>query len=414
MIDISHLPENSGVYIFKDPTGKPIYIGKAANIRKRVKDHFDQRNFFAKDTALMGKTQNIETIIVDSEIEALILEANLIKKYKPAFNSQWKDDKDHLYIKITRDGFPKVLSVRKKNLKGAKIYFGPFPSASKVRTTLKVLRKIFPYSNCRLGQKRPCLHYHLGLCPGVCVGAVSLADYRKNIKKLIPFLQGKKDEVIRMLERDLQTQIKSMEFEKAHETQSKIEALRFITKPVRNLEFLSDDLDKVREKELSELADVLTLKNKPARIECYDISNISGKQATGSMVVFTNGLADHGEYRRFKIQYTAGPNDVGMISETLERRFKNDWPKPDLIVIDGGKGQLSAAAAVLEKFGLSIPVIALAKKMEDIYLPGENTPLRLSRKSSALKLVQRLRDEAHRFAITYHRKVRNREFFGKL
>ena len=409
-MNLDNLPQNSGVYIFRDSRNKPIYIGKALNIKKRVKDHFGSKVGTTKETWMLEKTDAVESIRIDSEIEALILEANLIKKYKPVFNAQLKDDKDYLYIKITRDPYPKVLTARKKDLKNTTIFFGPFPSATKVRTTLKILRKVFHFTSCRQNRKRACLYYHLGLCPGVCIGLISQKDYQKNIKGVIYLLEGRRSKLIGILENEVQKFVKRLEFEKAKEAQRKIEALNYITQPIRMLEYPEIDVEELRRRELGELVNILNLTEKPIRIECYDISNFSGKQATGSMVVFTHGFADPSQYRRFKIKFVKGPNDTAMISEVLERRFKNDWKMPDLILIDGGKGQLSAALKVVVDFNLSLPVISLAKRLEEVYLTGDEKPLRLPRGSVALKLLQRIRDEAHRFAVTYHRKLRSKEF----
>ena len=407
---LASLPENSGVYIFKDKNQVPIYVGKAVNIKKRVRNHFNLKKSDAKEQLLVERMTDIDTIVVDSEIEALILEANLIKNYQPVFNSQLKDDKDYIYIKITRDEFPNVLAARKRDLTGAKEFFGPFPSSFKVRTTLKFLRRVFPYSNCKPNQKRPCLYFNLGLCPGVCAGVISQEDYHINIRKIIFFLKGERQKIISDLEKQLKTASKKLEFEKASILHDQIESINYITKPFRNFGHFEPDLAGIRNKEMQDLAKEIGLANTPKRIECYDISNIAGKDATGSMVVFTDGIADYDEYRRFQIKNVVGINDTAMMAEVLERRLKNNWPLPDLIVVDGGKGQLNATLAVLRRLKKEIPIISLAKRLEEIYMPGDPKPLRLSRQNRALKLIQRLRDEAHRFAINYHRKLRSKRF----
>lgn len=409
-MNLANLPENSGVYIFKDKYQVPIYVGKAVNIKKRVKNHFGLKKSNAKEQLLVERTASIDSIVVDSEIEALILEANLIKNHQPLFNSQLKDDKDYIYIKITDDEFPKVVAARKRDLTDTREFFGPFPSSSKVRTTLKFLRRVFPYSNCKPNQRRPCLYFHLGLCPGVCAGIITNKDYRTNIRKVVLFLKGERQKIINDLEKQLKTASKKLEFEKAAVIQNQIESINYIIKPSRNFEHFEPDLESIRNMEMEELAKEINLAKTPKRIECYDISNIHGKDATGSMVVFTNGMADHSEYRRFKIKTVVGINDTAMMAEVVERRLKNDWPVPDLIVVDGGKGQLNAAFAVLRRLGKEIPIISLAKRLEEIYLPGSPKPLKLSRQNKALRLIQRLRDEAHRFAINYHRKLRSKRF----
>lgn len=404
------LPETPGIYIFKDKEGTPIYIGKAINLRKRVKDHF-RGSYDQRENSLISKIKSIDWIKVDSEIEALILEANLIKKHKPHFNSQFKDDKDYLYIKITKDSFPRVLTARKKDLAGAKVSFGPFPSATKVRMTLKTLRRIFKFSNCKPNQKRACFYYHLGLCAGVCVGKINEKEYKKIIRQLIYFLEGKIEKVLKLLDEEQNLYSQGQQYEKALETKKTVEAIRYVTAPIRSPEiYLEEDSSSIRERELKELSEAISLKESPNRIECYDISNIFGKSATGSMVVFQKGEADKSEYRRFKIKTVKQISDVAMMAEVLARRFGNSWPKPDLIVVDGGRTQVNAALRVLENLKKEIPVMGLAKRLEEIYLPDKVKPIRLSRRSDALKLVQRLRDEAHRFALSYHHKLREKEF----
>ena len=216
-----------GVYILKDKTDKPIYIGKALNIKGRLKSHFRSTN--VKEKSLVSRTSKINTILVESEIEALILEANLIKKFKPIFNTSLKDDKDYLYIKIPKEPFPRVLVARKRDLKNSKIYFGPFPSTSSVRTTLRKLRKIFPFRFCRIGQKRACLSFHLGLCPGACIGKINEENYLKNISNLIKFLKGQKEELLRKLDNQMQKASKKMEFEEAKKIKQTIDALHYVT-----------------------------------------------------------------------------------------------------------------------------------------------------------------------------------------
>jgi len=411
---VFELPQKPGVYIFKDEKGKRLYIGKAINIAKRVKGHFAKAKLDIKSDAFTSRLDSIEPIVVDSEIEALVLEANLIKKYKPPYNSQLKDGKDYLYIKITNDKFPRVITARKRDLENSLYYFGPFPSSAKVRSTLKLLRRVFPYSTCKPGQKRPCLFFHLGLCSGVCAGKISEKDYKKNIRNLRLFLEGKKFEVLGNLERQMKILSKRQSYEEAAETKKKMESISYITRPVRLVEeYIEEDLASLRRKEIEELTRVLGFSKSPTRIECYDISNFLGSYSVGSMVVFVNGESDRSEYRRFKIKRVKGINDPAMMAEVLSRRFQNSWQTPDLLIVDGGKTQLNASLAVLKGLGLNIPLVSLAKRLEEIHVPGRETTIRLERKSDALKLVQRIRDEAHRFAVTYHRKLRSMEFLTK-
>ncbi|MCH7541867.1 hypothetical protein IH981_03810 [Patescibacteria group bacterium] len=225
-------------------------------------------------------------------------------------------------------------------------------------------------------------------------------------------MKGKKSLVLKTLERELQKTAKNLQFEKSQYVKKQIEALEYTTKPKSTFGYLDENVEKTRSQELSALVKVVNLDKSPARIECYDVSNLFGREATGSMVVFSKGYADKDQYRRFKIKSVRGINDTAMISEVLDRRFKNDWEKPDLIIIDGGKAQFNAAVAIVKEYGLRIPVISLAKRMEEIYTLDKPMPIRLPSNNDALKLVQRIRDEAHRFAISYHRKLRHKQFLS--
>ncbi|MDP2671472.1 MAG: excinuclease ABC subunit UvrC [bacterium] len=395
-----------GVYLFKDKKGKVLYVGKAANLKSRLNSYF-RVGLAPRQEILMREAKSLETIEVDSETEALILEANLIKKYYPDFNVQLKDDKDYLYLKIVKEAFPRVLLARKKGLVDAQEYFGPYPSARSLRVVLRSLRKVFPFrTSCKPGQGRACFFYHLGLCPGVCTNQISEKDYKKNISKLKLFFEGNKNKLVRELKKEMQTYSSKLEYEKAEETRRKIEAVNFVTRPRRRIdEYLeASSIKEIRQKELQELAQTLGMKTYLRRIECYDISNFQGSFPVGSMVVLTDGEVDRGQYRRFKIKGFSSPNDPGMMGEVIRRRLKNEWAKPDLIIVDGGKTQLGAAKTEIENAGLAIPVIGLAKRNEEIHL-FETTPLRLPKDSGALYLITRIRDEAHRFAISFYRKL---------
>ena len=396
--------------MLKDNGGQTLYVGKAASLTKRLRSYVKP----AQDpriNRLIERLVSYETYEVQSEIEALILEANLIKKFKPEFNIQLRDDKDYLYIKITKDAFPKVLPARKRVLSDARVYFGPYPSSTAVRSTLKTLRRVFPYRSCKPSVGKSCLHYHLGLCPGVCVGKISDTNYKKNIRNINLFLQGKKKTVVENLKKEMGKASKDLKYEEAAKIYEKIKYLEYILQPKGDVVRYTQDpefLKTYRQSELGELKQVLGLRNIPKRIEGYDVSNIQGQFATGSMVVFTDGEADKREYRKFKIKKVSGISDTDMMEEILRRRFKNDWSHPDLIIVDGGKGQLSACLNVLRELNLKINCGALAKRLEQIYLPGREKPIKLAANSKALHVVQRLRDEAHRFAIKYHRHLRDK------
>lgn len=409
-MDKSKIPHKPGVYLFKDKAGRIIYVGKAIDLYNRVASYFlaSQATPGSVRTAiLVDKIADVDTVIVESELEALILEANLIKKYLPAFNVRLTDDKDYLYIGITRENFPKVITLRKKDLKRVKKYFGPFPSAKTVRDTLKDLRRIFPWCS---GGRRACFYYHLGLCPGACVGLISQDDYNKIIKRFSKFLDGKKEELLNELVHEMKIASKQLRFEEADKVKKMIDGINYLTQTNRTRLYLENPnfYQQETKKALEVLQKDLTLTKLPERIEAYDISNIQGKDATGSMVVLTNGEEDKSQYRRFKIHITGRPNDVGMMKEMIKRRLKHkEWESPDLILVDGGRGQAGVVKLETRNLKLEIPIYGLAKRMELLY-PPEGEVIKLPRKSLSLKLLQKIRDEAHRFAISYHRKLRDR------
>lgn len=347
----------------------------------------------------------------------MLLEANFIQKYKPKYNVRFADSKAYPIIKVTvKEKFPKVLITRTLQEKESR-YFGPYPNVGAMRTVLKIARRIFPFQSVVNHPKKPCFYYHLGLCP--CPEVFKDESYRKNIRHLVNFLSGKTKKVLIDLEKEKKIYIKNEEFEKASENQKKIEAIKLVTTSYfRPLEYeenpnLRADL---RNMELRDLQNILISNGLkisiPKKIECFDISTVSGKYATGSLVVFINGEKDSSSYRRFKVRYVGLPNDFAMIAEIVRRRLNHtEWKMPDLIVVDGGKGQVSSALKVLKEKGLDIPLIGLAKKEETIITPNF-LEIKLPKDSKALQLLQRIRDEAHRFAITYHRKLRSRSFFG--
>jgi len=394
------LPETPGVYLMKDAGGRILYVGKAGNLRRRVSSYFERPHDVRIQT-LVGRIAAIDHQGTDTAIEALILEAELIRKFSPPFNVKEKDDKSFLYIEITKNKFPRVLLVRGRDILG-KIgkRFGPFTSASSAREALKFLRKIFPWSTHdpdRIGTfKRPCFDYEIGLCPGTCIGAITRADYMKNISHLKLFLEGKKARVVKNLEKEMARVSKKLEFEKAAKLRHQIFALKHI----EDTAFISD----------SEIVmpKAGNLAVPPFRIEGYDISNISGTSAVGSMVVFENGRPDKNEYRKFKIRTVVGSNDVGMLTEVLERRFRHaGWRLPDLVLIDGGVPQTNAAYRVMRSAGLKIPMVGLAKGPER----KRNDIVGAVPKNVSLKTLIQVRDEAHRFAIGYHKALRRVKTF---
>lgn len=415
------LPSKPGVYIYKDESGKVIYVGKAKDLKKRVSSYFSNKALDAKTIKLVGEIRFIDHITVSSEIEAFLLESEMIKKHKPFYNIKLLDDKSYPYIAITKSN-PAVLVVRNTNDKNA-YYFGPYTDSGAVKTVLKILRRIFPYQSVKNHPKRKCLYFHLGLCP--CVPAIpeNLENYNKNLARIRKFLRGESKALVKDLVKEQKEFIKTEEFESASEIQKKIEYINHITSenydPFRYLEQPDyyyqriTEEKKSLEKILSPYFENLDLK----RIECYDISNFQGKQATGSMVVFENGDKSSKDYRRFKIRTKDTPDDFFMMKEMLSRRFKNDgWQDPDLIVIDGGKGQVSSALATIVFRKKNIPLIGLAKREETIVIPQkqmgqkvEFLEVKLPKDTGGINLLRRIRDEAHRFAITYHRLLRKKK-----
>ena len=376
----------------------------------------------AKTQALVSKVKKIKTVVLNSEIEAFLLESHYIKKHKPKYNVKLTDDKAYPLIRVTiKDLYPKVLIARKTNDKNS-IYFGPFPNAAgSLRLTLKIIRKIFPYQSVPNHAKRICLYYHLGLCPcpPVFASIEFKKEYRKTIRHIINFLNGNTKKIIKDLTKERIVFSKNEEFEKANGIQNKIDAIKLITDPVYNQfdykvnpNLIQDTLDN----QLSSLRYLLSQNGirtkKLERVECYDISNISGTNATGSMVVFTNGEKDSSQYRKFKIRALDTPNDFAMIRQVLQRRMRHsEWLMPDLIIVDGGKGQVSSGLKVLKSVKKNIPLIGLAKREETI-ITSHLKEIVLPKNSDALKFIMRIRDEAHRFAITYHRKLRSKNFLN--
>lgn len=433
-----NIPKSPGVYRFLNKQGKIIYIGKAANLASRVLSYWQKSAAHTPAKySMLKQIAEIKWIDTESEIEALLLEANLIKKHQPPYNVVLRDDKRFLYIKVsTEDEIPGVFTTRKIAKAGK--YFGPFTSAAAARETLKAIRKIWPYCNARKRQKKPCFYHQIDLCAGICAGMIGMKEYtEKIIHPIILFLGGKKEKIIKNYE----LRIRNYELEiKKHKENS--EKHKEIKEKINELKYQLFNLRKVLEHaniigltdkyaaDAVELAKVLGLPKVPERVEGYDISNIFGQAAVGSMVVFSGGEPDKNEYRKFKIKpsyakATEGKGgDVAMLKEVLERRFKRrveeveEWPAPDLIIIDGGKQQVNVAVRVLKKHKLDIPIIGISKggglrsaaAPDKLFFPGEKKPLELPLASPALHLLKRVRDEAHRFAISYHRKLRGKDF----
>ncbi len=524
---LQHLPTEPGIYKYFNADNEIIYVGKAVNLKNRVKSYFFQKDIAPRTKVLVSQIDRLEYIVVQSEMDALILEANLIKEYRPRFNIILKDDKSHLYIKITLYAdWPRISTCRATDihLDPKATYFGPFPSGRIVKDTLRSLRKVFPNLAHNQppvsGRRRPPQSYFYYNLPLTSQSQQpNQKEYRRQIFQLVHFLEGKRQAVVAELEKNMHQAAKQLNFEQAAEIKRQLEGMTYVTQRtispesyLTNPELMADK----RAQGLRELSGILstywsrlklggerakgevaqggTMSDTPPfsltpyplqRIECFDISNISGQYAVGSMVVFVAGEASKPDYRKFRIQRQQAPNDVAMMTEVLSRRFKRLQDSqtidshakkvdesfsamPNLIMVDGGKGQLAAAQQVLNKAGLAIPVVGMTKREEELVVPISNQQLqavgdqpniathqlksttkslkstkpkrsaahgaiakstaetqtqvstetnfvtiRLARGSEALFMVQRLRDEAHRFAITYHRKLRAKGFIQR-
>jgi len=416
---LERVPKKPGVYFFKNKFGRIIYIGKAINICKRVAQHLTpQKDEPPKANALRKEVCDIKWEVCDSEIDSLIEEARYIKKYSPRFNIIFRDDKNYAYACVTAEKpFPRILVVHqpRKTINGMPAFqkcVGQFTNAFALRQTLRLLRGAYPYCAAQPGSlKRPCLDFHMGRCLGACVDSTVQAQTKKNIAIIVQILSGERKGIMRRLITAMKRAAHRQEFIKAETYKLQIERLEKVFAHAPSLEQAwrpqqtKDSAEWLAVEQV--LRSLLKTKRKMDRVEGYDISNISGKLAVGSMVVFTNGYPNKNQYRKFKIKYSGDtPNDPKMMAEVLSRRFAHaEWPTPNLILLDGGKGQLGAAMRIVPKKQL---MLALAKEHEDIYLPGEHSPIRAASLGTPLLFfVQRIRNEAHRFAITYHKKLRS-------
>ncbi len=461
------LPQSPGVYIYKDKRNNVIYVGKGVNLKKRV------MQYFARDDAVGEKTRQLVSQIADivtiqtmNEFDALLLEAKLIREYLPKYNVISRDDKSPLFVHLTlEENLPRVLFVRRPKTPAKGAIFGPFQSAFVVRDLLRSLRRIVPYCTAKQRNGKPCFYTHLGLCNPCPSVIAKLPDgdkkreltrgYRKNIFILRDILSGKGNHILSQLQKEMKQAAGQNDFEKAAILRNQLQHLAYMLQkhyePGLYLE--GEGAEDIFAKEERELTRVLTpvYPNLSSlhRVECVDISNLGGKQAVGSLVVLVDGKPDSSEYRKFKIRMPNTPNDVAMVAEVVGRRLKHTrWPYPDLLVIDGGKGQVGMAIRVLRERNVAIPVIGLAKRREEIIVPKlrslsfprrresihavqnptmdpglrrddnrqssefEFVAIRLPLTSPGLHLLERIRDEAHRFAITYHRLLRRKQSLG--
>jgi excinuclease ABC subunit C len=538
---LDSLPASPGVYQFKNADGKIIYVGKAQSLRSRVRQYFQKsRASDAKLDALVSKVADVELIVTDSEVEALILEANLIKKLKPRYNVLLKDDKSYPYIVITSEPFPRVF-VTRRVIKDGSRYFGPYTDVKTMRFALKTVRDIFMIRSCNFDltpetvarrKFKICLDYHIRKCEGPCEGFVSIEQYNSMIDNVAKILRGRTDDVVAALQTEMEQLSADLKFEEAAKTRDRLRALsvygqkqkvvdmkevdrdiigvaakgddacgvvfkvrdgkvlgshhyyvsnadgkeegeiveslieryylehedipdelslsaviesskvvqtwlgakkggavtlempkagekaKLVSMVKRNAEFLLEELQLQKMKRgdfvphsVQSLQRDLRLAAPPRRIECFDISNTQGTDSVASLVVFVDAKARKSEYRKFKIRSVTGSDDFASMREVVERRYsrllEEGSAMPDLVVVDGGKGQLSSAVEILQQLNLvGMPIVGLAKKLEEVFVPGSSEPIMIPRTSSALKLLQQIRDEAHRFAITYHRSLR--------
>jgi excinuclease ABC subunit C len=444
---LKSLPTSPGVYIFYGASAQGgfrkaqiLYVGKATSLKDRVSSYFvglkalsasslrhSVPSAFRPIEMFISQVEDIEVRKTETVLEAYILEQELIKKWQPKFNVDGKDDKSFVYALVTKEEFPRVLLLRKRELeqnqkskiknqndkvklKNIKIpdtkyqipytqLYGPYISKKNIEIALKILRKIFPYHSKAQKTEKGCLDFQIGLCPGPYAGAISKEDYAKNIRGIRMILEGKKKSLIAKMKKEMLEFSKAQEFEKAGKVRNAIFALQHI----RDIALVSYNM---KHETYNRNANT-----KSFRVEGYDISNISGRSSVGSMVVFDNSQGEispnKSQYRKFKIKTVDGANDTASMAEVLGRRFGNNWPRPDLIILDGGQGHLTAVRRVLKNFHLEIPLLAVAKgptrKKLDRYAFGSVPEI-------SDEIIERIRDEAHRFAITYHKKLRKKRF----
>lgn len=426
---VKQFPTTSGVYIMKDAQGRVIYVGKAKNLRSRAASYFQKNS--AVDPRIkdwIHEVADIDFLAAESEVDALLLEARLIKDIQPRHNADLKDDKSFPYLQITTgEDFPRVNFTRTPLERGVKLY-GPFPRAKSLRGAIQVLQKIFKFRTCSLEIEeddprwrwfRPCLLHSIDQCSAPCNLRIDREAYRKDIHRLRLFLDGKKDVVLADMEEEMREASKQLQFEKAARLRDELKALQNLN--------LRGDLAKHAQPEvfyqdprrgLKGLKKVLHLESLPRTIHGVDIAHLGGTETVGSLVTFIDGLPFKPGYRRYKIKSVGGIDDYASIREVVSRRIQGlqerEEPFPDIFLIDGGKGQLGAALDAFHALGVTAPtIISLAKQEEEIYVPGRSDPIVLSRRSFALRLLQYVRDEAHRFAQHYHHMLRKKRTLGE-
>jgi excinuclease ABC subunit C len=425
---LATLPKTPGVYFHKNAEGQIIYVGKAAVLRNRVRQYFQESRFRdTKTDLLVSEIDDVDWIEVDSEVDALFLEAEMVRRYMPRYNILLRDDKSSCYIRISFKERAPLVSVTRRPYDDGADYYGPFLQSGPVRKALRYLRKAFPYSTHTTLPSRACLDYHIGLCPGPETDDYDRSLYLKNLKRLVAYIKGSQNKVIGELEKEMQRASKAHSFEQAANLRNKLLALRSLRAQV--LFGDKEALDLSKDHALADMMDLFKLTSAPRRIEGFDISHMSGTDTVASMVVFVNGVSDKRNYRKFKMRIP-GNDDFAHMNEVILRRLSeknvSSWGLPSIMLIDGGKGQLGAAIAARDQLGLKVPMIGLAKKYEEIVVHKEKSfvvindkkllelrgfrtdesndfvRLDIPNNANIVKLLQRIRDESHRFAVSYH------------
>lgn len=405
--NILSAPDSPGVYLMRDRLGRVLYVGKAKSLKKRLLNYLG-RDLDSKTQALMAKVAEVEFRPASNETMALLLEFKLIHEFKPRYNISLKDDKSFPFVRISQEEFPSIRVTRKKNEAFSR-YLGPYTNTKLLKEALKIIRLEFAYRSCRSLPRKSCIYHRINLCPAPCIGKITREEYRRVIDNIILILEGRVDLLINKLARAMRDRSAVGDFETAARLRDQISILSKMSGQANG---------RGGKDGLEELKRSLGLKSLPVRIEGFDISNLSGRQAVGSMVSFYNGQADKGNYRRFRIKSFTGIDDYKMLAEVLRRRYtrllKENRPLPDLLLIDGGKGHLLTARDELRALNLHIPLVSIAKEKENIYssLPGKLT-VALNKDGAALNLIRRIRDEAHRFALAYHHLLRKKALIGR-
>ncbi len=428
-LDRRHLPHKTGVYIMCDAGGEILYIGKALDLSKRVAQYFNPNKEDLKNQSLAPLIRRIDYILCESEREALLIERRLINEHQPFFNVMWKDGKTYPYLKISMgEDYPRIFTTRRKSKDGG-VYFGPFPKVAPIRALLRYLwkQRLFPLRPCRwdFSEAKPldkrkingCLYYHTKECPAPCAGKITKNNYRDVAERAVLFFKGRYDDLRGDFEREMKAASKAMDYERAGLLRDNVSALSQMGERVRVRAVEADQVGghTARTQMVTDLQKALMLATPPVHIECFDISHFQGHQTVASMVCFSGGKPDRDRYRKFKIRDTAGIDDFKSMREAVYRRYARlkaaNIALPDLILIDGGKGQLSAAQGALKDLSLNIPMASLAKRIEEVFLPGRAESIILRLDAPALRLLQQLRDEAHRFGVAYHRLLRDKHLF---